>query len=121
LDTHVVVWLFAGEIDLISDKARRRMESQDLFISPLVLLEMEYLFEIGRITQPAKNIFSALQQEVGLEVEDGSLHQIVAAAIQEKWTRDPFDRQIVAQARLLKADLLSKDRNIRTNYSRAVW
>jgi PIN domain nuclease of toxin-antitoxin system len=121
LDTHIVIWLFAGESDLLSRTATQLVETEDVFISPFVLLEMEYLFEVSRISQPARIIFGALQKELGLEIQDGSMHEIVQAALQEKWTRDPFDRQIVAQARLLEADLVTKDRNIRSHYSGAVW
>jgi PIN domain nuclease of toxin-antitoxin system len=38
-----------------------------------------------------------------------------------KWTRDPFDRLITAQAALGESTLLTKDDTIRTNYANAVW
>ena len=39
----------------------------------------------------------------------------------ESWTRDPFDRMIVAQAALREAPLLTKDRVLHEHYDRAVW
>ena len=42
-------------------------------------------------------------------------------AAEETWTRDPFDRVIVAQARLRGAPLLTKDRAIHAGYERAIW
>ena len=38
LDTHVVVWLYAGELDRISGAAKARLEEQDLLISAMVTL-----------------------------------------------------------------------------------
>ena len=42
LDTHVVVWLFSGEIDKISNKAVEIIEESELFISPIVALELDF-------------------------------------------------------------------------------
>jgi PIN domain nuclease of toxin-antitoxin system len=41
-------------------------------------------------------------------------------ALDEKWTRDPFDRLIVANAKGF-AWLISADEAIRKHYPRAVW
>ncbi|MBA7620825.1 hypothetical protein ES703_28180 [subsurface metagenome] len=46
LDTHVVLWLYQNEQERISDRARTLIEEQELFVSPIVLLEMEYLYTI---------------------------------------------------------------------------
>jgi len=37
------------------------------------------------------------------------------------WTRDPFDRLIVAHAIKANCNLLTKDEKIRKNYAHAVW
>lgn len=44
------------------------MNREDWTISPIVRLELLYLFEIGRINQPADTIVAALSQRVGLSV-----------------------------------------------------
>ena len=44
LDTHVVVWLYAGETSKLSQAAEELINTNDLLISPIVLLEMNYLF-----------------------------------------------------------------------------
>jgi PIN domain nuclease of toxin-antitoxin system len=42
--------------------------------------------------------------------------------LDEKWTRDPFDRLIVANAKANGfAWLISADEHIRNHYPRAVW
>ncbi len=42
-------------------------------------------------------------------------------SLKEGWTRDPFDRLIVANAKAANASLVTKDERILKNYSRAVW
>ena len=43
LDTHVVIWLYAGEVERFPRRVQSRLESEALFISPIVLLEMQGL------------------------------------------------------------------------------
>jgi len=87
----------------------------------MVILELEYLFEIGRVKVPAATITSTLQRAGSLQICDLPFADVVRASLQETWTRDPFDRIIVAQARLRDAVLISKDRSIRDQYEHAVW
>lgn len=121
LDTHVAVWLYAGLQDSLPAPARAAMEKGDLLVSPMVVLELQYLFEIGRIKVAADTLMSALGREIGLKVCDLPFEQIADSAIAESWTRDPFDRIIVGQARLRGARLVSKDRHIHDNYPQALW
>ncbi|CAC9532590.1 hypothetical protein BHECKSOX_1240 [Bathymodiolus heckerae thiotrophic gill symbiont] len=46
---------------------------------------------------------------------------IFDSAIKVDWTRDVFDRLIVAQAMADKAELITKDGNILKHYNKAVW
>ncbi len=46
---------------------------------------------------------------------------VVERAMTLSWTRDPFDRVIVATADLHGAPLLTRDERIRENYPAAVW
>ena len=121
LDTHVVVWLYAGEHELLSPAARTAIDSNDLCISPAVLLELEYLLEIKRIVVGPDRILRALASTIGLEVADMRFGDVVQNAIEQTWTRDPFDRLIVASAALQDAPLLSKDATIVRHYRKAVW
>ena len=121
LDTHLVVWLYAGEIKRISRTAAELIEKNELCISPIVELEVQYLFEIGRITEKPTKIILALRKEIGLRISNSSFGKVAEASCKEDWTRDPFDRLIVADARVNKARLLSKDERIRKNYEKAVW
>lgn len=49
LDTHIVVWLYAGLIDKFTDIAKEAINDSDVLISQFIRLELQYLFEIARI------------------------------------------------------------------------
>lgn len=122
LDTHVVVWLYQGRTDLLSKRAEEIIEKEDdIYISPIVLLELQYLFEIGKIIKPAKVVIEALVEDIGLEMAEDSFDGVVEQSLSENWTRDPFDRIIVAQARKNTALLISKDRLILENYGKGYF
>jgi PIN domain nuclease of toxin-antitoxin system len=121
LDTHVVVWLYAGDLRRFSPAARRRLDREELRISPMVAFEVQYLHEVGRISENAGGVLSDLARKLGLVQAEGDFSAVAAAAMDLGWTRDPFDRVIVAHAALYGATLLTKDRSIRRNYGRAVW
>ncbi len=121
LDTHVVVWLYAGYLRRFSPAARRRLDREELRISPMVALEIQYLHEVGRISENAGVVLSDLARKLGLAQAEEDFSSVAAAALSPGWTRDPFDRLIVAQAALSGAALLTKDRSIRRNYRHAVW
>ena len=83
--------------------------------------ELQYLHEIGRILAPPTEILAELRQSIGLKESEPSLAAIVDSALGIGWTRDTFDRLIVAEAQSLNADLVTKDARIRENYEWAIW
>lgn len=121
LDTHVVVWLRAGVVRKLSRQAKKRIERTALAISPVVALELQMLYEIGRIREPADTILAALQENPGLTFCPHHFTAVAQAATAFAWTRDPFDRLIVAQATAAGAALLTKDSTILDNCPTAVW
>jgi len=121
LDTHVVVWLYAGKIKKLSEQAKELINGHDVVISPVVRLELQYLFEIQRITDKANEIVSDLSDRIGLKMCDKNFNTIVSGALDFSWTRDPFDRIIVANAAVNHNILVTKDQNILENYEKAMW
>lgn len=97
------------------------MEAATLAVSPIVELELTYLYEIGRVSEPASAPLSALRRAFGLEVVDTSLAELVQAAASLTWTRDPFDRLISAHAIVADAPLITADETIRANLPLATW
>ena len=121
LDTHVVAWLYAGQADLLSPKAVKLIEAEELRISPMVILELEYLREIGRLNVGGNTVAQSLFTQLGLQVCDMAFTAVIESALDQRWTRDPFDRVIVGHAALAAAALLTKDQNIRHHYRLARW
>ncbi|MCX6634212.1 MAG: type II toxin-antitoxin system VapC family toxin [Acidobacteria bacterium] len=122
LDTQVMVWLCERQLDRLSPRATAAVEESELRISPMVLLELQYLYEIKRIVQPPQALLSQLESQLGLKLCSHPFPAIVQTALFETWTGDPFDRVIVAQARSNGyAPLVTSDSKIRKNYPRTVW
>lgn len=121
LDTHVVAWLYAGRRDLLPPMARSLIEDNDLMVSPMVAVELQYLYEVGKTKELARHVMTRLARDIGLAQCDLPYAEVVDAALDDGWTRDPFDRLIVSQARLRGAPLLTKDASILGHYSEAVW
>lgn len=121
LDTHVVVWLYAGQVDRLSERATREIEANPLGISPVVELELAYLYEIGRLTEQPTAIVGDLAARIGLSVAQIGMGPLCSAALGLSWTRDPFDRLQAAHCLLTGMPLLTKDATLRQHLPGAVW
>ena len=122
LDTYIVVWLRQKELQKFSPKALEAIEQAgQLFISPMVELELKFLHEIGRISETPYNILGDLGAMIGLKIDDHSFSEIIQKAMLIDWTRDPFDRIIVAHAMSQERKLLTKDEKILSHFEDAVW
>ena len=100
---------------------RKLIETDAPFVSPVVELELTYLHEVGRVTEPASAPLAALRRTVGLEVDDISARDLMQAATDLSWTRDPFDRMIAAHAIVTDALLLTADRTMLKHLPQATW
>ena len=122
LDTHVVLWLYLRKGEGLSGRARQLIEYEPvILISPIILLELDYLHEIGRTTLDSAHVFNYLQQRIGLQLCQKSFIDVVREASQLSWTRDPFDRIITAQSAIDRKTLITKDKTIQDHYEYAVW
>jgi PIN domain nuclease of toxin-antitoxin system len=121
LDTHVTVWLYSGLVEKLSNTARQLINTHDIFISPAVRLELQYLLEVQRVTAAPDTIVTDLANRIGLQVCAKPFNRIVSEALASTWTRDPFDRLIAAHAGLDDDVLVTKDGNILRNYAHARW
>ena len=121
LDTHIVVWLYQKDRNRFTPKTLALIDKEELLISPMVELELEFLFEIDRINVRAETILDYLKDKISLRICESSFPHIIRKAKVNKWTRDPFDRIITAQAAVNNSILITKDKQIRKHYSRAIW
>lgn len=90
-------------------------------ISPAVILELEFLAEIGRIKITPDQVLANARQTGDLAVSETPFMDIVQVARTLSWTRDPMDRLIVAHAIGDGARLLTADGRILANFKDAVW
>lgn len=120
LDTHIAVGLYGGHVRGLGSEARRAIDRGDVAISPAVLLEIELLHEIRRIREGAKVVAAALAQNLDIRVAGDRFADVATEALAVGFTRDPFDRLIVAHAMLTKSALVTQDSLIRYLYPKAI-
>lgn len=121
LDTHVIAWLYAGKVELIPESIQNRISKEELLISPMVSLELQYLFEIGCVSEQGSDVVQDMGKRIGLMICELPFDVVINFAVKQKWTRDPFDRIIVAQASLHSSKLVTKDESMLENYKFALW
>jgi PIN domain nuclease of toxin-antitoxin system len=120
LETHVVVWLHEPLLERLAP-ALPHLENRQIVISPMVLLELQYLYEIGRIGFGAVAMLSSLAHAAGLSVARTPWEDVTRTALSLTWTRDPFDRLIAAQAITDAVPLVSADEHLRAHCPNTVW
>jgi PIN domain nuclease of toxin-antitoxin system len=95
LDTNALIW-----IERAHPRARRlRTEGRRLYISPASLLELQFLVEAGRLRLRVATVADLVPRGPWL-LDDPPATSWFDIAVGLGWTRDPFDRLLVAHARL---------------------
>lgn len=96
LDTNAVLWLHDGH------RRGRPLERRigQLYASPASLLEIQFLVEAGRIRLRAGAAVRDLADDERWMMDDPSSVEWFERALNIGWTRDPFDRLLVAHAGL---------------------
>lgn len=121
LDTHAAIFLWSGRIEEFGKRSKRLLEGADLAVSPVVKLELALLQEIGRITVSPQALLGALLEDCGVHAVDDPLPAVIERALPITWTRDPFDRLLVATAALHGAPLVTRDAKMQAHFAGAVW
>lgn len=109
LDTHVALLLYEGRSTGLGARVRHALESGTVSLSPMVLLELELLNEIGRIRPRAQAVVASLSEQLAIRVATDTFADVVRESLALGYTRDPFDRLIVAHAALRKVALVTFD------------
>ncbi len=107
LDTNALIWLAQGHrrIAPLASGARR------LYASPANLLELQFLIEAGRVRLRAASL-EALANDGRWVLDDPPSAGWFQRAWELSWTRDPFDRLLVAHARLRGWRLATADTDL---------
>lgn len=120
IDTHVAGALFKGRLTGYSRAALRLLDSARVLYSPIVALELQMLHEIGRIKPDAARVTAHLDRQFGIAEANERLSDIVRHAVTLRFSRDPFDRLIVAHADYLAVPLVTQDEHVLAAYPRAL-
>ena len=108
LDTNAVVWVLAAH-----ERARPVLAAAGRrYVSPVSLLELEFLRQVGRIELDGPAAVAALAEDPRWTLDDPPSSVLFRAALDVDWTRDPFDRLLVAHAAARRFRLATGDRRI---------
>jgi PIN domain nuclease of toxin-antitoxin system len=103
LDTNALVWLASGH-----RRAAPLRRLPPLFVSPASLLELHFLAESGRVRFTSGGV-AGLVDDRRWTVDEPPAAAWFQGAWDLGWTRDPFDRLIVAHATLRRWKLATGD------------
>ena len=114
LDTHFLIWLVLGS------KRLTEFPWLDPYrpwgVSPVSFLEIQILAEIGRLSVRNPEFTNAVMDDTRFTVDDVPLATLVRHALRLDWTRDPFDRLLVAHSSARRVAFCTLDRSIRTHH-----
>ena len=104
LDTHALIWMAQGH-----RRARPLERLARLYISPVSVLEVQFLIESGRVRLRDGRSAPDLANDHRWRLDEPPSEKWFAAACSLAWTRDPFDRLLAAHAGLRKWKLATAD------------
>lgn len=108
-DTHVVIWFLNGD-ESLSPTARDTIESvrNRVLVSTASIWEMAIKVSLGRLQAPTPLL--ELIEQNGFELLNVTpLHAWTVASLPVGEHRDPFDRQLAAQALVEQLPIISAD------------
>jgi PIN domain nuclease of toxin-antitoxin system len=95
LDTNALIWLLRDH-----QRTRRLARAPRLYISPASLLELQMLIEAGRGRIVSGRSVADIADDPRWLQDEPPAGDWFHTAMDLGWTRDPFDRLIVAHARV---------------------
>jgi PIN domain nuclease of toxin-antitoxin system len=121
LDTHLVLWWMAGEASRISKRALAALGSEGIepVVSAVTVWEAAIKRGLGKLDAPG-DLLSQLER-AGVELLPITARHADLVASLPLHHRDPFDRLLVAQARLEGLALVSDDEWLRRYDIEVVW
>ena len=104
LDTHAAIWLAQGH-----RRSRPLDRFPRLYLSPISLLEIQFLAESGRLRLADRRSPFELASDDRWVLDEPPSGKWFGAACSLGWTRDPFDRLIAAHAHVRGWKLATAD------------
>jgi len=124
LDTHVLLWWLVDDTR-ISERARRLISNPDseIYFSAASSWELSIKVALGRLELPGppRTVIPKVLREQSFEALDVTHAHALAVAELPPHHRDPFDRMLVAQARLEKLAIVTGDPMIGRYGTKVIW
>ena len=118
LDTHVFLWWRAGR-EMRAEAMDAIRTADDVFVSAASAWEVSIKAAIGQLRLTAS--FADGVAQSGFVPLPINLHHAAVAGELPPHHRDPFDRMLLAQARLERLTLISHDRRLEPYGSAIIW
>ena len=119
LDTHAAIWWLSADARL-SERAVDELvdDSNEVLLSSAVVWEVAIKRSLGQLKTPGD-----VRELLAVDVTPLAMSIEHAEATEElPWHhRDPFDRMLVAQAKVEKASIVSRDERLRPYGVTRVW
>lgn len=107
LDTHVVLWWLTDDAELSDELKETIDEELEVFVSSATAWEVAIKQRLGKLSAPVDLAEEILRSDLQ-QLSIGFDHAIEAGRL-PLHHRDPFDRMLVAQARLERLTLVTRD------------
>jgi PIN domain nuclease of toxin-antitoxin system len=93
LDTHAAIWLGSAHA-----RSRPLERLQRLYLSPVSVLEVQFLVEAGRLRLASGRNVDEIASDDRWRLDEPPAAKLFTRACELGWTRDPFDRLLAAHA-----------------------
>lgn len=125
LDTHTLIWWFQGDAERMGRNARAEIERSagQVLVSSVSAFEMTTKHRLGKLGEVDELLtdLSGYFATQGFGVLPVTLAHAEAAGRLDIPHRDPFDRLLIAQARIEDATLLSNEKRFDAWNVRRIW
>ena len=110
LDTHVVIWWYEDPLRL-KDEARKIIEDKEnaLFLSPIVIWKILIKQTLNKLRVPEGLIEKAIHDLIEIPI---TIKHTQALKKLSHIHSDPFDRILIAQAKVENLYLMTRDKQI---------
>ena len=112
LDTHTFIW-WAGELEKLPKRVITACGNSDnsLILSVVSVWEVKIKIQLGKLNLdlPLKTMIENQQQTNSLQILHVNLAHVLALDSLPFHHKDPFDRLLIAQAKVEDAFLVSRD------------
>ena len=124
LDTHTFLWWASGD-ERLSERARAAIETPgaEVFLSTASVWEATIKWQLGKLPLPDHPSRYLPTQLARGDVAplDIRMHHVLHIAELPPHHADPFDRVIIAQARLEAMTIVTRDDDIRRYDVKTLW